>query len=306
MPATTITASELSTLLRDEPKLTLLDVRLPEDYSAAHLPKALNQCVFEVGFMQGLDEKGLSKDDPVCVYGHDGDSHESRMAAEKLDRAGFRRIYDYRGGLEAWKTDGHSVDESPVAASKSSPPLEGRVALDLQESSVTWIGRNLLNRHWGTVPLKSGWVEFHNARPISGEVLLDMRRLTSADLAGSDLHDVLIHHLESDDFFDVERHPEARFAFDQVELCSDLPGCTNIKLEGALTLRGVTKPLVIEASAGFTPEGKAALQSTFHIDRTDWGVLYGSGKFFRNLAGHLVNDHIELQLRIVTADAVLQ
>ena len=37
------------------------------------------------------------------------------------------------------------------------------------------------------------------------------------------------------------------------------------------------------------------------IDRTDWGVLYGSGRFFRRLAGHLVNDSIELQLRLLTA-----
>ena len=49
-----------------------------------------------------------------------------------------------------------------------------------------------------------------------------------------------------------------------------------------------------------TPEGKFAAQASFAIDRTLWEVLYGSGKYFRNLGGHLVNDLIELQLRIVT------
>jgi hypothetical protein len=39
------------------------------------------------------------------------------------------------------------------------------------------------------------------------------------------------------------------------------------------------------------------------IDRTLWNVLYGSGKYFRRLGGHLVNDQIEIQLRIVTRKA---
>ena len=82
---------------------------------------------------------------------------------------------------------------------------------------------------------------------------------------------MLIHHLESDDFFDVARFPEARFTFDRVEICSELPGCRNLRLHGDLTLRGVTKPLVVEAASGFTPEGRAALQSTFAIDRTARG-----------------------------------
>ena len=53
-------------------------------------------------------------------------------------------------------------------------------------------------------------------------------------------------------------------------------------------------------SAGITAEGKAAAQASFAIDRTRWNVKYGSGRLFRNLGGHLVNDMIELQLRIVS------
>src|SRR5207248_409184 len=136
----------------------------------------------------------------------------------------------------------------------------------------------------------AGKVEFHDGLPVRGEAALDMRRITNSDLAGSELHDVLIRHLESDDFFDVAQFPEAHFSFDKAVRCSDHPGCRNLKLEGQLTLRGISRPLVVEAAAGITPEGKAALQSTFLLKRTDWGVLYGSGSFFRRLAGHLVND----------------
>jgi polyisoprenoid-binding protein YceI len=288
------------TELRGRDMLALIDVRLAEDYAAGHIPGAVNQCVFEVAFLPELQSKGISKDTPVCVYGAGEDSHESCMAAGKLERAGFTQVFEFRGGLEAWTAAGNPVEQHSAAA--PSPKIaDGVHALDLTESKVVWIGRNLINKHWGQVALSTGQVEVRDGIPVKGEVTLDMKRLTCSDLAGNPLHDVLIHHLESDDFFDVARFPEARFSFDHAERCSDRAGCRNLKLHGQLTLRGVTKPLDIDACAGVTPEGKAALQSTFTFNRTEWGVLYGSGSFFRRLAGHLVNDEIELQLRILTA-----
>ena len=298
--STIVTAQELTNLLREPDGCALLDVRLAEDFAGEHLPAAVNQCVFEVVFLTELEQKGIRKDQPLCVYGAAEDSQESIMAAEKLERAGYTQVFDFRGGVEAWRAAGLAIEEQAVAAANAAVK-DGRHPLDLSESRVVWVGRNLLNKHWGHVAISSGYVEFRGELPVRGEAVLDMRRITCSDLAGDALHDVLIHHLESDDFFDVARFPEARFVFDRVEVCSTRPGCQNLRLHGELTLRGVTQPLVIDASAGVTTEGKAALQATLSIDRTAWGVLYGSGRFFRRLAGHLVNDHIELQLRVVTS-----
>ena len=49
----------------------------------------------------------------------------------------------------------------------------------------------------------------------------------------------------------------------------------------------------------------AGAQATVVCDRTRCGVNYGSGRLFRRLAGHLVNDEIELRLRLVLADGTL-
>jgi rhodanese-related sulfurtransferase len=305
-----IPPSALRELLANHPDLLLLDVRLPEDFAAGHLPGATSQCVFEMAFHPELEKRELAKDQPICVYGASESSLESQVAAEKLERAGFTNVYDLRDGISAWSAEGQSVEsESEGAAPASTAPAaptvkDGTHALDLAESRVTWVGRNLINKHWGQVALSAGHVEFQNGTVTAGEVVLDMRRITSSDLAGSDLHDVLIHHLESDDFFDVARFPEARFTIERTEVCADCPGSRNLRLHGSLTLRGVTEPLSVEAAAGITPEGHAALQATFTIDRTKWRVLYGSGKFFQRLAGHLVNDDLELQVRMITKDAV--
>jgi len=57
--------------------------------------------------------------------------------------------------------------------------------------------------------------------------------------------------------------------------------------------------IAFDAAAGWTPGCLPAAQATLAFDRTLWGVLYGSGKHFQRLAGHLVNDLIEIQLRVV-------
>ena len=301
MPTLLSTAAELQALQQRESSLKVLDVRLAEDYSDGHLPGALNQCVFEVVFLEGVAKQGLGKDAPLCVYGASAQSHESRVAAEKLERQGFTKVYDFRGGLEAWGQVKLPLEGASPESQAAAPALaDGEHSLDLSESKVEWVGRNLINKHTGEVALSEGRVEFRQGMPVRGYAVLDLRRLTCTDLAGHPLHDVLIQHLQSDDFFDVEHYPEARFAFDRAQVTSTVPGGVNLKLSGELTVRGVTQPLTIDASAGRTPEGQAALQATIKLDRTEWGIIYGSGKFFYRLLGHLVNDQIEIQLRLLT------
>ena len=56
-------------------------------------------------------------------------------------------------------------------------------------------------------------------------------------------------------------------------------------------------------AAGVGPDGVAGAQGTLAFDRTRWNVMYGSSRFFDGLAGHLVNDEIEVRLRLVLAAA---
>jgi YceI-like domain len=77
-------------------------------------------------------------------------------------------------------------------------------------------------------------------------------------------------------------------------------GQPNLEIIGNLTLRGTSAPLTFRAAAGVTADGKAAAQAVFSIDRTRWNVLYGSGRFFHRLGMHLVNDLIDLEIKIVT------
>lgn len=301
MPVETISSARLANLLREGVPLVVLDVRLKEDYDLAHLEGARSNCVFEVAFGERLAETAPDHAVPVCVYGADASSREAEMAAEKLRRAGYGTIYQLTDGLAGCCSAQLPLKKSGEPSQAAGPALNGSRVVDLKESRIEWIGRNLLNKHSGSIGLKSGVLNFQNGRLSGGEFIVDMQAMACADLHGHELHDVLIAHLQSDDFFDVELFPEARFVITGAEpILTAAPGAANLRVHGQLTLKGVTRPLELAAVAGLTPDGKGAAQAVVAIDRTLWHVIYGSGKFFRRLGGHLVNDLIEVQLRVVT------
>jgi rhodanese-related sulfurtransferase len=294
-----ISAADLHALRNREPAAVLLDVRLPEDHAALHLPGALSACVFEVAFPARVAELVPDKTTTVIVYGANAVTLESAAAAEKLLRLGYAGVQDFRGGLQAWREARLAV-KGGGTTTVAVATLEGERPVDLAESRVEWTGRNLLNRHTGLLPLAAGKLLFRHGWLVAGEFTLDLAGLTCTDLADPQQNATLVAHLKSDDFLDVARFPAAWFILRKVEpVHGATPGAPNLRLSGDLTLKAVTRPLSFLAVAGRTPEGRPAMQAAFAFDRTLWNVRYGSGKFFQRLGRHLVNDLIELQLRLL-------
>jgi polyisoprenoid-binding protein YceI len=212
-------------------------------------------------------------------------------------------VLEFRGGIEEWMAAGGAVEGQAASPTGDPGVAEGRREIDPGESRLEWIGRNLLNRHHGTLAIGAGHLDFSDGLPSGGEFVFDMNAIACTNLAGDPLHDVLVNHLRSDDFFDTEVHPEARFRVLSARRVGDGgAGKPNLRIEGELTLKGKTLPLVLDAVAGFTPDGRPAAQAVLAFDRTLWNVIYGSARFFRNLGMHLVNDLIEVHLRIVVKE----
>lgn len=281
-------------------KVQLLDVRLEDDYRQAHIPGAIHNSVFEVGFTDRLSDTAPEKQCTTVIYGAGGGggSMEDQMAYEKMARNGYSDLHTLDGGIAAISSDMLKTDQAIPAPAQIS---DGTKSIDLDESRVGWTGRNLINKHHGTLAIESGSLNFKDGKLTGGEIVLDLERIECTDLEGSDMHDVLIRHLHDHDFFDVQNHPRAIVRI--TDVCA-LPGAgagaPNMEITADLNLRGQSHPIIFKAVTGTTDEGHAAAQATLSFDRTQWGVLYGSGKFFHRLAGHLVNDFIDLELRIIT------
>jgi len=268
---------------------------------AAHLPGAKNACVYNVTFLDDMQKLAPQRDSPLVVYGSSARSLASADAAKKLISAGYTRIVDFRGGLEEWRDAGLPCEGDPSRVQRAAPPSDGLHAVDLEKSRVEWNGRSLTGTHAGAVKLRHGEIEVRAGRPVHASFTLDMRSIENTDIDDAEMRAMLIRHLKSDDFFDVEKFPESEFRLTKIDLLAGVtPGSPNALVTGELTLKDVKRELTFPAMLGVTSEGTLAADAHFDIDRTLWNVRYGSGKFYEKLGKHLVSDIISLGLKIVT------
>ena len=87
----------------------------------------------------------------------------------------------------------------------------------------------------------------------------------------------LTGHLHSEDFFDAAKHPELTFKSTSVEQAED----GHLRVTGDLTLRGVTRPVELDAEiegVGDGPDGttRTGITATGAIDRSDWGITWNA------------------------------
>lgn len=86
----------------------------------------------------------------------------------------------------------------------------------------------------------------------------------------------LDEHLQSPDFFNAAQYPDGRFVSTGVAVSG-----TNATITGNLTLKGVTKPVVLQArfvGAAANPMSKKlniGFQATTTIQRSAFGISYG-------------------------------
>ncbi len=286
----------------------VLDVMVPEHFAERHIPGAVLACVHEVVFCDAVTALAPDRSMPILVYGAGAGSQDGRMAAEKLLRLGYADVRWFTGGLEAWCAAGLPLEGSaPHARPDAHPPVvmpDGNYVLDTAASVIRWTGRNDNGAHTGTVACAGGTLTFGEGRGHGG-LRIDMRTIRDLDITDDALRPVLEAHLASDDFFFVSRFPEA--ALEGMAL-TPLPGATastpNYRLAAQFALRGLHRKMAMNVAVRRIGDaGGLALAGHCDLDRTRWGVLYGSARFFRHLGYHRVDDAISLDFRLVYAPA---
>lgn len=289
-------AHDLQALLQRSQPPVLLNV-LPEDtFQAARIPGSRNACIYEIAFLEKATEAVPDKSTPVITYG--GGGLEARVAADRLAEAGYASTSAFEGGLPEWSAAGFPLEGPGLAP--ISPAISGTFRVNTTDSLIRWTGRNLFNHHSGTVRLLHGEIQIASDRLISATFEADLRSIACEDIPDAGLRATLIRHLLHSDFFDAENHPTASFvATSAAPIPSATPGLPNVHLAGALTIRGTTHPLAFDALVAASPDASRLTgQAQFEVDRTQFGSIYGSGRFFRFLGQHVVNDHFHLHLKI--------
>ncbi len=111
------------------------------------------------------------------------------------------------------------------------------------------------------------------------------------------------NHLRSADFFDAEKYPVITFQSSDVKRIDN----GNLAISGDLTMRGVSKPVVLNAQfkgKAINPWGQivAAFKAKAILHRKDWGLKWNTAL---EAGGFLVGEEIELTLNVELNEASL-
>ncbi len=299
MSIKTISARELQQLSQSKPNVVIIDVLPEETFAESHIASARNACVYGVDFLDRCARILPDHGTPCVVYDSSAASMASTTAAEKMAAAGYSNLYDFKGGLTEWSAAGLPIET--VGRKSHSENFEvsgsGTFAIDTEESRIHWIGRNFGSEHTGTLRFSEGHLKIENGHFASGELTIDMRSMANDDIHDARMRQVLIDHLQSDDFFDVKRFPEARFVIEKTVPIAGAEIPLHYHVAGKLTMKEKTNELSFPCLVGMR-DPKLIAEATIEIDRTRWNVTYGSTRFYEKLGKHFVGDLTTLRLHI--------
>lgn len=171
-----------------------------------------------------------------------------------------------------------------------SPVFAGKQKADSEKTEIVWNGKKVTGEHHGNINLSSGYLMLKRDKVVGGEFVVDMRSITNTDVSNDTYREKLVNHLRSDDFFSVEKYPEAHLKITEVEVYSG----NKANARGDLTIKGKTHPI------NFTVEKvDDYYRSRIMIDRSRYNVRYGSNSFFDNLGNKAIEDMFTLDIKLV-------
>lgn len=179
----------------------------------------------------------------------------------------------------------------------ASVPVQGMYSIDRAASSLVWSGSKTFVKDFikktGTIQIKSGEINYGGMDPSSGRIVIDMHTIMAQGEEPS--AGKLTTHLKNEDFFEVNRYPEAIF---------DITGIsTNTNDEtvvgGNLTIKGTTQFVSFPVTIYGRDDARLYVKGTATIDRTQFGIKYGSDKFFDNLKDNVIADTFTLDMYLV-------
>ncbi|BCS90021.1 YceI family protein [Pseudodesulfovibrio sediminis] len=287
-----------------ERKGIVIDTLVQEHYEARHIPEAVNACVYEIIFVSSVAEVAPDKEKPVLLYGAGPQSLDSITAAEKLQREGYTDVSVFFGGLEEWREAGLPLEgQATGEVALPHPHLvlsDRRYTLLPEESTCIWVGRSSTVRHHGTIGFADGYLDAQG--DLSARFTLDMTSIQSINLEGDALKPVLEMHLMSDDFFFTAMFPTATFETTAIKVVKDGEASRpNGMMQGLLSLRGMSQDIAFPVHIRNLEDDRIVVIGDLDFDRTQWGVIYGSSRFFAHLGYHSVYDFVSVDYRLVFA-----
>ncbi|MCJ8277752.1 MAG: YceI family protein [Bdellovibrionales bacterium] len=156
--------------------------------------------------------------------------------------------------------------------------------VDSAKSEFKWLGTKVTGKHFGKVPLKSSKVTVDKKKNITGgEFVLDLNNFTVDDLEG-EWEKKFVTHIKSADFFEIKKWPTAKLVINKLD---------GKMAHGKLTIKDKTN----DVKFPYKKEGKK-YSGKLKFDRTKYGMIYGSGNFFKNLGDKMIHNDVTVDFTV--------
>jgi rhodanese-related sulfurtransferase len=101
-----LTVDDVKAKLDKKEKFSLVDVREESEWATDHLPSALH-------LGKGVIERDIEKtipelEAPIVLYC--GGGYRSALAADNLQRMGYRNVWSMAGGIRGWREKGYPLE----------------------------------------------------------------------------------------------------------------------------------------------------------------------------------------------------
>lgn len=191
------------------------------------------------------------------------------------------------------------ANTSEAAPAKVAEVSAAKYTINPTESQIEWKGFKPTGTHNGVIFIKDGTINMDEVNIVGGNVVINMSSLRVLDLEGEG-KTKLENHLKGTvegmegDFFNVNEYPEATF---------EITGTTAIEnggfnLSGNLSMKGEKHNITFPVKVSVNGDDLVIKSEAFTIDRTKWGVNYGSKSVFDNLGDSFINDEMELKITV--------
>jgi polyisoprenoid-binding protein YceI len=175
-------------------------------------------------------------------------------------------------------------------------PLAGTYTLDKSHSTVGFVVRHLM-----VSKVRGSFGDFEGTIVVGEEPAQSSVTATIQTATVDTRDEQRDGHLKSPDFFDAVKFPTMTFASTKVVPVRG----SDWKVEGDLTIRGVTKPVVLDVEfngAGGDPYGgkRFGFSATTEIDRDEFGMTFNMAL---ETGGVMVSKNVRIEIE---GEAILQ
>jgi len=179
-----------------------------------------------------------------------------------------------------------------MSADTISVTLTGTYAIDPSHSRIGFVARHAMIskvRGWFNEFNGSGYFDAEN--PAGSHLQLTIKA-ASIDTRNADRD----AQLRSNDFLDMETHPEITFSSTAIEQTDD----DEYRVTGDLTIKGVTRPVTVDVEyigSAVDPydNQRIGFEGRITVNRKDWGVTWNAAL---DAGGVLVSEKVTLELEV--------